>query len=93
MALDDLEEAYTAMVPAQIEHAARVYAQSFSEQELTQLVAFEESPAGRTLAALTAQMQSSSSAYGKTVTQAAIGSARTRLCGQISCLDAPAAAP
>ena len=57
LALDDLQAAYKATIPAQIDHYAQLYARSLTEPQLAAIVAFEDSPAGRTWAAQAAQMQ------------------------------------
>ena len=92
LALDDLEAAYKATMPAQIDHYAQLYARSLTEPQLAQIVAFEDSPAGRAWAAQAAQMQGGAAAYSQALNQMATADARARLCAQIGCPGAPAAA-
>jgi TonB family protein len=92
LALDELELAYKATIPAQIDHYAQVYAQSFSEPQLAEIVAFEESPAGRAWTTQTSQLQAGNASYGQALGQMAAASARARLCAQIGCPGSPALA-
>jgi TonB family protein len=83
LATEALQQAADATKPDQIEHLARMYASSFSEAELTQIVAFQESPAGQ---AWRTRMKGVGSSYMTKLVETVRMDARDRICAKIRCL-------
>jgi TonB family protein len=90
LALDSYGQAMAAGMPKEIERFGEIYAKSYTEQELTDIAKFLESPSGRAWfsrqKAMSEAMQAEAAQFQKTVS----ADARDRLCASTACPTAPA---
>ncbi len=93
LALEDFEAAEAAQAPSRIDKLARLYAESLKPAELSAIVTFMESPAGRAWNAATSTLQAAAAANAPSLAEPVILDARARLCRQIKCADRDAASP
>jgi hypothetical protein len=78
-------EAYAAVIPQMTEANVDLYAQAFTLDELQQLVAFYESPVGRSLMTKTVMLSQQSGAMMERFQPIMERELMTRLCARIDC--------
>jgi TonB family protein len=93
LVLDAYQQVLAASVATQAETAARSYAESLSEHELAEAVAFEESPTGKALRLASAAQRKTQMAGWAAQYRAYAEEVRSRLCQQIACLSPGAPTP
>ncbi len=94
-ALEAIEAAEAALASSRRETMARLYAAVLSPADLSAIVTFMESPAGRAWTVTTSTLQGAAAAGSPSLAEPVVLDARDRLCRRIPCTarDTPTATP
>jgi TonB family protein len=94
-AIDDYIQAIGASGPQRVEALAQRFAREFTEQQLSEIAAFMESPAGQAWVSRSNSDAAEYAAENVRIERASMAQAREQFCGKYECLQtgAPPAAP